>query len=96
MILNPETGHVSPQFHVVFDDKFSTVPFMREATIPPNWTNLVHRSQSGAPYNIDLKDTWFIPDIEEVPSKNPTHVMIVAPENNRNMVMLSQSVQQVQ
>ena len=29
LVLNPETGHVSPQFHVVFDDELSTVPFMR-------------------------------------------------------------------
>ena len=36
LVLNPATGHVSPQFHVVFDDEFSTVPFMREVTIPPN------------------------------------------------------------
>ena len=25
LVLNPKTGHVSPQFHVVFDDKFDTV-----------------------------------------------------------------------
>ena len=29
LVLNPETGHVSNKFHVVFDDGFSTVPFMR-------------------------------------------------------------------
>ena len=26
LILNLSTGHVSPQFHVVFDETFSTVP----------------------------------------------------------------------
>jgi hypothetical protein len=25
LVLNPRTGHVSPQFHVVFDDHFTTV-----------------------------------------------------------------------
>jgi hypothetical protein len=25
LVLNPETGHVSPQYHVIFDEKFSTV-----------------------------------------------------------------------
>ena len=25
LILNPETGHISPQFHVVYDELFSTV-----------------------------------------------------------------------
>ena len=43
LVLNPETGNVSPQFHVVFDDEFSTIPFMREGTISPNWTDIVQR-----------------------------------------------------
>ena len=29
LVINPATGHISPQFHVMFDDDFSTVPFMR-------------------------------------------------------------------
>ena len=35
MVRNPTTGHVSPQFNVVFDDDFSTVPLTREVTITP-------------------------------------------------------------
>ena len=38
LVINPETGHVSPQLHVVFNDKFYRVPFTGEGTIPPNWT----------------------------------------------------------
>ena len=65
LVLNQETGRVLNQFHVVFDDEFSTFPFMREGTIPPNCTYLVqHRSQSNAPENIYLSDTWFTPDLE--------------------------------
>ena len=41
LVLNPATVNFSPQFHVVFDDELSTVPFTREGTIPPNWTDLV-------------------------------------------------------
>ena len=26
MVLNLQTGHISPQFHVLFDEKFTTVP----------------------------------------------------------------------
>ena len=97
MVLNPETGHSSTQLHMVFDDEFSTVPFMREDTILPNWTDLVyHISQIGAPYNIDLEDTWFTPYIEEYPSKTSTHVPRVAKENNRNITTSSQSIKQVQ
>ena len=28
LVFNPSTGRVSPQYHVVFDDEFSTVPYM--------------------------------------------------------------------
>ncbi len=35
LVLNPQTGHVSPQFHIVFDDNFTTVSHMRDETIPP-------------------------------------------------------------
>ena len=81
---------------MVFDDEFSTVPFMREGTIPPNWTDLVQcGSQSGAPENIEPNDTWLNPYIQEYPSKNPTHLPRVTPENNRNMIPSLQSVQQV-
>jgi hypothetical protein len=34
LIYNPSTGHVSPQYHVVFDDDFTTVPCMEAGTIP--------------------------------------------------------------
>ena len=56
---------------------------MREGTIPPNFTYLVqHSSQNGIPENVELKDTWFNPDLEQYPSKNPTHVLIVAKRKN--------------
>ena len=80
LVLNPATSHVSPQFHVVFDDESSTVPFMREGTIPPIWIDLVQRSlQIGALDSIELKDDWFTPYIEEYPRKTLTHIPRVAP-----------------
>ena len=58
---------------MVFHDEFSTFPLMREVTIPPNWKDIVKRSShSGAPETIDLKYTWFTPDLEEYPSKTPS------------------------
>ena len=75
-------GHVSPQFHLVFDVDFPTVPFMGEVTIPQNWIDIVQRSsQSGAPDNIDLKDTWFTPDCDQDPRETPSHKMIFTPYN---------------
>ena len=65
MVLNPDTGHVSTQLHVVFDDDLSTVTLMREVTILPNWTELVQRSsQRGAYENINLNDTFFTTDLK--------------------------------
>ena len=35
-----QTGHVTPQFYVTFDDGFTTVPFLDKQDTPPNWTDL--------------------------------------------------------
>ena len=39
--LSTRTGHVSPQYHVVFDEKISTVDHMRKGTVPVNFKNQV-------------------------------------------------------
>ena len=44
LVMNPRTRHVSPQFHVVYDDHFITVPAMRSGDIPDNWKDLVAAS----------------------------------------------------
>ena len=44
LILNPRTGHVLPQFHVVYDDDFMTVPYLRTTTVPLHWAALVEAS----------------------------------------------------
>ena len=36
LVLNLRTGHVYPQYHVVFDDIFSTVEHMRKGTVSGN------------------------------------------------------------
>ena len=33
LVVNPNTGLVSPQFHFVFDDNFETVPHLRAGTV---------------------------------------------------------------
>ena len=61
---------------------------MREGKITPNWTYLVQSSsQSVVLENIDFKDTWFNPDLEEDTIKNSGHVPRVAPDNNRNTLI---------
>ena len=59
LVWNPTTGRVIPQYHVVFDDEFSTVPYMEAGTIPPKWENLVKQSSKMATaQDVDLADTW--------------------------------------
>lgn len=36
---------MSPQFHIVVDDDFATVPSLRAGTIPANWHQLVTNSR---------------------------------------------------
>jgi len=36
LVLNIMTGHISPQYHLVFDDDFSTVESMKLGVIPTN------------------------------------------------------------
>lgn len=60
LVLNPATGHVSPQYHLVFDNASTTVSHMRNGTVLENWKHLVENSSFGSidrEYNLD--DTWF-------------------------------------
>jgi hypothetical protein len=41
LILNPHMGHVLPQFHVLYDDDFTTVPYLCTATVPNHWAKLL-------------------------------------------------------
>ena len=40
VVLNTINGHVSPQYHVVFDNILSTVDHMKKGTVPRNWKTL--------------------------------------------------------
>jgi hypothetical protein len=40
LVLSTTTGLVSPQFHVVFDDNFSTVQSFKNNQLPTNWPEL--------------------------------------------------------
>ena len=41
LVLNLHTGHISPQYYVVFDDSFSTVPSLSADDIPPAFWNAI-------------------------------------------------------
>ncbi len=77
LVLNPLTGHVSPQFHVVFDDQLTTVPFMEKNEVPPHWAQLIKTScEKVTEEHFELAKTWLFPD--------PKPGDISLPERNQN------------
>ena len=60
LVLNPSSGHVSPQFHVVFDDQFTLISALRSNTVPANWADLVATStESVSSPDVDSSKLWF-------------------------------------
>ena len=55
LVLNLLTGSISPQYHVVFDDMFSTVMSIT-ATDPEVWIRLVTSSNSRIQVMLDQED----------------------------------------
>ena len=69
LVLNPRTGHVSPQYHLVFDDDFTTVPYLSNNTenpdVPSHWQGLCESStKCSTTESYDLNETWFQKELE--------------------------------
>eukprot|EP00957_Ditylum_brightwellii_P052110 3951951-Ditylum_brightwellii.AAC.1 len=60
LVLNPRIGHVSPQYHVVFDDSFSVVPHLQNSITPPLWCDLIGSNHVNLRGEI-LETTWDFP-----------------------------------
>ena len=62
--MNPRTGLVSPQYHLVFDDDHWTVPFISSNDTPPQLFTLVENNSENTPTDdYKLSDEWFEPNI---------------------------------
>ena len=69
LVLNPRTGHVSPQYHLVFDDDFTTVPYLSNNTenpdVPSHWQALCESStENSTSESYDLDNIWFQKEFE--------------------------------
>ncbi len=85
LVLNPRTGHVSPQFHVVFDDHFATVPFMEKNEVPPHWAKLIENSRKKVTEeHYELAKTWLFPDFEPGDISMPERNQKVSNNPNEN------------
>ena len=58
LVLNPKSLHVSPQYHVAFDDKFETVPYLANSDVPPVWRDLVEKAETSSADEYDLANHW--------------------------------------
>ena len=58
LVLNPKMLHISPQFHVVFEYNFSTVPYLSNSDIPPSWKELVRKTESSSADIYDISQQW--------------------------------------
>jgi hypothetical protein len=94
LVLNPCTGHVSPQFHVVFDYFFSMVSYMEKSQVPPNWADLVENSREKVTEeDYNLAKMWLFPeaevgDITMQDTLNTTTTRTPARENTSTLVLL--------
>ena len=58
LILNLQTGSITPQYHVVFDDLFSTVTSVeREIDPPGNWAELCLENTTYIPVETSTEST---------------------------------------
>ena len=63
LVLNLKTGHVSPQYHVIFDDTFSTLDCIRSEQQPSNWVDLAkyhYQSFIDTPHSPNLLEEWTV------------------------------------
>ena len=68
LILNPETKRISPQFHVLYDDWFTTVRSVDEEDAPDlatfDWASLIRRS-GGTEKVFDGEVGGFLPPLDD-------------------------------
>jgi hypothetical protein len=48
LVFNPKTGQVLPQYHVVFNNTFLTIPYMDASTVPSHWEDMLKHSSKKA------------------------------------------------
>ena len=86
LILNTQTGHISPQFHVVFDDNFSTVNSLTSDDEPPPFWNdfdigeFLYRIELDDDAPASLSSDWLTPS--EVEEKERARVRSVRLQNS--------------
>ena len=71
LVLNLKTNHISPQYHVVYDDTFSTLETSKVCKLLEIWDDLAYK-QPTLKYKIDLTSDDFNAPLQTVPPSNET------------------------
>ena len=72
--MSPTTGNLSLQFHVIFDNEFSTLPFLRQQRIPPHWSKIVKQScYLAIDQAYEISNSW---DTLPAPNHHTPHVPV--------------------
>jgi hypothetical protein len=85
LVLNLQTGSISPQFHVVFDDMFSTVTSIGiEEDAPDFWKELLIDSRQMVPLDegterVFLQDDWLTSDEIEDKRRYNARLNVIRP-----------------
>ena len=76
LVLNPNTRYISPQFHTVHDDDFTTTSSRTTNTLPSNWDDLFsnHREFPPEDFNHSLSPQWTKEYPSSVPSLDTTSI----------------------
>jgi hypothetical protein len=96
LVLNPETGIISPQYHCIFDDSFSTIwsdgqfdPIVWQSLIQqvdlhhsvhPNSTGTINLPPDFIPFSSDISNTTQA----EVDEQQHLHIPLQSSNNNNN------------
>ena len=100
LVLNQSTGSISPQFHVVFDDLFSTV-HANESETPREWSKLI--SMPSARFQMDVEDSaelelayeWLTPT-EQESRMQQQRAQVVSNRGRESVLTTSQGEYQLQ
>jgi hypothetical protein len=91
LVLNPRTQHISPQFHVIFDDVFSTVPSL--ATVDERDQRFEKLFETSRESYLDSTDVSPSADLLDDHWLSPTDLAQRRHERHRNLLQRTPCLQ---
>eukprot|EP00957_Ditylum_brightwellii_P205260 15343087-Ditylum_brightwellii.AAC.1 len=74
LYLNLQTGCVSLQYHLVFDDKFTNIPYLYLAQTPPNWdTRVTKHFERATDEAFTIISTWYQGEMTHIDDQDDTN-----------------------